>query len=551
MAKRPTLPGLNAIDRAIAVFAPRVAARRLVARQAMALAGGGYNGARRDRASMAAWNAMAGSPDSDVIPDLVTLRARSRDAERNQPVATGLINTTAAHAVGTGLSCNPRINAKFLGMSEEEADAWQADAKARYDAWFGSKDCSLDRTLNGYELQDLALRTTLSSGDGLVLTPMVKRAGASMPALALQLIEADRLSNPSGQQNSDTLTEGVECDAETGEAVAYHVCNRHPGDLSGGARSWQRIAARGEKTGRRNALHLYKVLRPGLRRGVPILAPVLEPLKQLARFTQAELDAAVASALFALFAEMDPQAFDETFTDEAKQQLVDRASKWSGEISSMQVVNLLPGEKITSPTPGRPNPQFDPFWQACVRQIGMATGIPFEVLVMHYQSSYSAARGALLMAWRFFMGWRDWLATNLCQPVYDLWLSIEVAEGRISAPGFFADPVVRAAWTGTQWVGDGPGSIDPLKEVNAAKARVDMGISTLQAESQQYDGGDWEAKHAQAVREAKARREAGLSVPGAESAAPQPLDEQDAEEGDNELDDAMPEEPVLPRSRRA
>jgi hypothetical protein len=78
-----------------------------------------------------------------------------------------------------------------------------------------------------------------------------------------------------------------------------------------------------------------------------------------------------------------------------------------------------------------------------------------------------------------------------------------------------------------------------------------MGISTLQAESQQYDGGDWEAKHAQAVREAKARREAGLSVPGADGAAPPPPDGQDAEDDDNALDDAMPEEPALPRPRRA
>jgi hypothetical protein len=142
------------------------------------------------------------------------------------------------------------------------------------------------------------------------------------------------------------------------------------------------------------------------------------------------------------------------------------------------------------------------------------------VLLMHYQSSYSAARGSLLMAWRFFLGWRDWLASDLCQPVYELWLSEEVAAGRISARGFFADPVLRSAWCSAQWVGDGPGSIDPAKEVTAASDRVALGISTLQAESILHDGVDWETKHAQAMREAKARKAAGLTVPGAEPPPP-------------------------------
>ena len=515
MARTPRTPAtMNLLDQAINYFAPRVAQRRLIARvgseRIAALAGGGgYLGARRDRASTASWAPGAGSPDSDVIADLPVLRERARDAERNQAVAAGVVNTTTTHAVGTGLSLNPRINAAFLKLTPDQAEAWQADTLHRFNAYAASKDCSLERNQNFYEQQDLALRTTLSSGDAFVVTPIVERSGYSR--VALQILEADRCCNPNRQANTDTLTDGVECDAATGEALGYHFTNRHPGDLRSGSLTWQRIDARGAKTGRRNVLHLYKVIRPGLRRGVPILAPVLEPLRQLANFTKAELDAAVNSALFPLFATMDPKAFDETFSEQDISDIVSRSSKWSGQIESGQVMNLLPGETVASPTPGRPNPEFDPFFTACVRQIGMAIGIPFEVLVMHYQSSYSAARGALLMAWKFFTGWRDWLATNLCQPVYELWLADEVAAGRIACAGFFASPEARAAWCGAQWVGDGPGSIDPQKEVGAAKERVDMGISTLQAESQAFDGVAWEVKHAQQVREKAARDQAGLA----------------------------------------
>lgn len=514
---------LNVLDRAIGWFDPVAAARRVVARKALAAAGGGYNAARRDRASMATASTFGGSPESDVITDLPALRAASREAERNHPVGTAAIGTTVSHSVGSGLSCNPAINAAFLRLTEQQQKAWQQDVAMRFGHWASSKDCDLGRRQTFYEIQDLVLRTVCCSGDTLVVTPMVERRGQVGRHLALQTIEADRISNPNNTSNTPTLTEGVECAPDTGEAVAFHVCSRHPGDFTtGGVRTWERIAARGESSGRLNALHVYRMLRPDLRRGVPILGPVLEPLRQLSRFAQAELDAAVNSALFALFAEMDSKAFDETFTEESKGQLVERAAKWSGEIESGQVMNLLPGEKVTSPTPGRPNPAFDPFFRSCVQQIGMAIGMPSEVLLMSYTSSYSAARAALLMAWRMFMGWREFLRVNFCQPVYDLWLSEEIAAGRIAAPGFFSDHVVRAAWSGAHWVGDGPGSIDPEKEVNAAKERVALGISTLQAESQAFDGVDWEVKHAQTVREATARREAELSVPGAAPPTPEP-----------------------------
>lgn len=539
-------PQLNLLDRAIGYFSPAAALRRGVQR-AMLASAGGYIGAKRDRAATVSWNPGGGSPDSDVIADLPALRERSRDAERNLPVAAGVINTTTTHAVGTGLSLNPRINAKFLQLTPEAAEAWQTETRTRFLAWFGSKDCDITRNQNGYELQDLALRTTLASGDAFVITPQIERNGRRQ--LVLQLIEADRVSNPGGGRDTDTLTEGIECSPDTGETVAVHVSNRHPGDLrSGAGRAWQRIETRGAQTGRRNVLHLFKVLRPGLRRGVPMLAPVMEPLKQLQNFTKAELDAAVNSAIFAVFATMDPKAFDETFSEDDISSIVKKAEKWSGEIESGKIMNLLPGETVTSPAPGRPNPEFDPFFQACVRQIGMAIGLPYEVLIMHYQSSYSAARAALLMAWRFFMSWREWLATNLCQPVYELWLADEVSSGRIAAPGFFADPVVRAAWCGAQWVGDGPGSIDPQKEVAAAEKRVALGISTLQAESQLHDGVDWEQKHPQTVREHEARKAAGLAMPGASAPAPAAPVAADADPEDDIEDDSQ--QPMPPARRR-
>jgi lambda family phage portal protein len=514
-SRLPALTGQNILDKAIAYVMPGLAAQRQTQRNQLALSGG-YSGARIDKAQLSRWLPTAGSATTDTIRDLPMLRARSRDQMRNAPVALGALNTTVSHVVGTGLTYTPAIDAEFLGLDDEQAEAWQDDVKRRFKAWADSADCDVARQLDFYGIQELAFRSFLESGDSFVLTPRIARAGK--PArLALQLIEADRVCNPNRAADSANTIDGVEIHPHTGEVLAYHVARQHPGGRLYSGNVWDRVVARGNATGRRNVLAIFKPLRPGQVRGVPWIAPILEPLKQLGRWSDAELNAAVVSGLMATFVTMDPEAFQSIYDDDAQGAIIDTASKWSGEMESGKAINLLPGESIESPAPGRPNPAFDPFWTAMVRQIGMALEMPYEVLVMHFQSSYSAARAALLMAWKSFRSKRDLLAKLLCQPVLELWLADEVAEGRINAPGFFADDVVRAAWCSAIWTGDGPGSIDPAKEVDAAQKRVDLGISTKQIESILHDGVDWEQKHEQRVKEINAEKRDGIYIPPAGS----------------------------------
>ncbi len=529
----------NLLDRAIAAVAPRMAVRRLQARAMLALAGG-YTGARIDRASLSGWRAQAGGPELDIVGDLPALRARSRDLVRNVPIAAGAIGTQVSHAVGTGLSMSPTPDAAFLGLDATAAEAWQVATQREYELWAESPDCDAARQLNIYGIQRLAFRSALESGDTFVLTPTMQRANRPYQ-LTLQVIEADRVCNPNYAVDSDRVVAGIERAGPGGEAIACHIADRHPGELRRRGTTWTRYVYRGNATGRRNVLHLFEPTRPGQVRGVPVLAPIIEPLKQLGRYTDAELQAAVTSGLFSVFVKMDPEAFTEMFDGPAQDTIVNAAKGWSGEMESGRAINLLPGEDITTANPGRPNAAFDPFVQAILQQIGMALEIPYEALTMHFSSSYSAARAALLSAWRFFRARRDWLATYLCQPVYELFLEEAVASGRIAAPGFFGDPAVRAAWCKAQWTGDGPGSIDPVKEIAAAKQRIDEGISTREAESILYDGVDWATKHRQRVKEEAARREGGLAqaapaAGGAQSSANPDVGEDTAVGGDGDAD---------------
>jgi lambda family phage portal protein len=180
------------------------------------------------------------------------------------------------------------------------------------------------------------------------------------------------------------------------------------------------------------------------------------------------------------------------------------------ELGNGLVNYLREGEKVTFANPSRPNTAFEGFITSICRQIGVALEVPYEVLMKHFTSSYSASRGALLEAWKMYKKRRDWLAMDFCQPVYELFLMEAIAKGRVHAPGFFNDPIVRKAYCGAEWNGPTQGQLDPEKEVKAAELRVLGGYSTRTREAIELTGGDFFQYNRLRALEEKVRKEEGL-----------------------------------------
>lgn len=498
----------NLIDRAIAWVNPAAGLSRMRARVQMAVAGQWLGGSTQ-RTQTANWLPFAGSPDADMQVDRRNLLTRSRDLQRNNPLAKGAVNTNVTSVVGTGLVLRSRINAKSLGLADDAAQAWQRNTETEFKLWTDSPSaCDIERTLDFYGQQSLALRSALESGDVFATLPMVPRRG-SIYDLKIQLIEADRVCNDGYGADTDLLYGGIRR-GQFGEPVAYQIMKKHPGGImSSLSNEWDEIPAFGAKTGRRNVVHLFDKLRPGQGRGVPYLSPVIETLKQLSDYTDGELRAALVASLFTVFVKsqsgfgLDPDASGLAQTAPAK-------TGDTLKLGSGAIIDLGENEDISTANPGRPNPAFDPFVLALLRQVGAALEIPLEVLIKHFTSSYSASRAALLEAWRFFKGRRTWMASMFCQPIYEAWMDEAVARGRVQAPGYFDDDAIRAAYLGSEWVGDSPGSIDPLKDAKAAEARLGLLLTTYSDETVAMSGQDWEDVCARRSREEKLIDAAGL-----------------------------------------
>jgi lambda family phage portal protein len=502
---------MNLLDRTIAVFSPEAALKRWHARKKLEILNSGYgnHGASMTKKSLIGWISRGGSTKEDIDKNLSTLRERSRDLYMGAPLATGAIKTMRTNIVGSGLKLKAQIDSQYLGMEDEEAEAWEELVEREFSLWADSAHCDAQRMNNFYELQQLAFLSQLMSGDCFALLPLLPRPG--MPYdLRIQLIEADRICDPSPKPPGKDISAGVEIGAN-GEVVAYWIAKKHPLSQEIGQNEWIRVDAFGKETGRPNVLHLMEAERPEQRRGVPILAPVIESLKQLSRYTEAELMAAVVSGLYTVFIKTTSPSTEPPLGEVIPEdQRVDDQDENTYELGNGAIIALGENESIEQANPGRPNSAFDPFVMAVCRQIGAALEIPYELLVKQFTASYSASRAALLEAWKMFKMRRSWLATDFCQPIYEEWLAEAVAKGRIPAPGFFNDPMIRKAYSGAEWNGPAQGQIDPLKEVQAAEKRVEGGFSTRAKETVELTGGDFYKNHRQRVREERLRREGGV-----------------------------------------
>lgn len=496
----------NLLDRAIEVVSPRLASERLRHRMLLA-AVGGYEGAGGSSGSLFNWSPAGVSADAASIASLPSLRARSRDLIRNAPIATGAINTVATSVVGQGLKPKPEIDASALGFTDDRAAEWEASALREFNLWAKSQEADVTRTQNFYGLQDLVLRSCMESGDVFAVKRFLPRPGSPY-ALKIQVVEADRVSNPNRKPDRPWLIQGVEID-DNGAPLSYFISDKHPGTyLARGGLKWERILAFGVNSGMRQVMHLYDRLRPGQTRGVPYLAPVITKLRELARYSDAEITAAVVNACFAITLKTDNvegMNLTDTNSKDGKDESINLTEPG-------QLVELGLNESLENFESKRPNTAFDPFVQAILRQVGVALELPFELLIKHFTASYSASRAALLEANKFFKKRRAFLSGGFCTPFYEALITEAVAVGRLDAPGFFTDPLVHAAYLGVTWVGPAPGQIQPLPETRSIKARIDMGLTSLDQETSEYNGGNWEANHRQRAREVAARRTAGLEI---------------------------------------
>lgn len=447
------------------------------------------------------------SSRSDIDLHNGTLRSRARSLAMSAPLATSAIRSLYTSVIGIGLHLHAKVDQEYLGLNNQEAKRLNNEIEAEFELWANSKCASSSGLQNFYQLQKLTYVSAKISGDVFCLMGLEKPDCLNPYGLRIRLIEADRVSTPlelstfnvpigQNKQNKNNIFDGVEVN-DQGRVVAYWVCNVFPGEVTTDLSKWVRVEKLGCDTNLPNIIHVMEAERPDQYRGVTCLAPVMESVLQLSRYLTAEEMAALLETYLTVYVTRDLDPSESAMGGHSRRRVPgdtdedDEEEERDLDLGPGIVHELKPGEKINTVDPSRPSAAFDAFMRAGATQIGAAMGVPADVLLKSYNSSYSAARAALQNFWETVIMDRQNFADEFCDPTYESWFSEAVARGRIKAPGFFTNARARAAYLAHEWNGPAMTHLDPVKEARAMEIKVDRGWMTNTQATTQLNGGDY------------------------------------------------------------
>ena len=504
----------------------------------------GYSeaGASTKKRSLKGMTGISTSPNEDINWNASLLRQRGRLMFMSSPIARSAIETQKTKVVGTGLNLHATIDRDLLKLTPEAAKQWQRNTEREWRSWADNKESCDAIGMNTFAgMQQLAITNMLPNGD---IFSVFQRDFNTTPmnpySLRLHMIEADRICTPFNMRlvpggmktdgkakNGNRIYDGVEVDKH-GKVVAIYICNIYPNQMLREANKikFQRVELKSSRTGLLNFVHIMDSERPDQYRGVSYLAPVIEPMLNITRYTQSEVIGAMIQSWFTAWIKTDTNPAELPIAEASygdddnpdippDRNISDNSNEY--EMGPGNVLHLGTNEDVKFGAPSIPTPGFDTFVKVLCKEIGAALNIPYDVLMKEFNASYSASRAALMEAWEAFRMRRAMLVERFCQPVYETWLAEAVALGRISAPGFFTDPIIRAAWCKAEWLGPVQGQLDPTKEVKADILAVQHGFKTHEQVTREYGGGDWQENVERLKDENQMLKEAGTDGPGSAS----------------------------------
>jgi lambda family phage portal protein len=470
------------------------------------------------------------SQNPALLIDSDAIRNQVRTLSQTSIHAASMINRDVDTTVDSGLMLSPECQHEVLGISPDEAERWNSDIALRFDLWAQDRRSSVTGSMNLYQAQRLWERCLTVDGENFVTLSYFSDPSLLSP-LRFGTLDASQIREPALTWTAGfiNISDGI-VRTEWGEETGYKVWLQTPGKPVPEMKTIPRIG----RGGRIMMTHGFEPQFPGQTRGFSPLGVSVHDLEKLSVLALAETEKTInqSNIAFTVKSNSDAPAEDpfarigaigapfgsgpgaaafgntpspppgaENVTGESLQPLytpVPHTDVWKP--GGVGVFNLPGKQELVPFANTAPGTAFNIFVDSQIAYIAAATGQSVETVLMKFSNNYSASRATLILCWRIALQRRYNLACYHLDPIYEMWLSEEIAAGRVSAPGW-ADPRMRAAWLRHRFQGSLLPQIDPVKTMQASKMAVELGASTLEDIATEYNGSSGKANRAKLAME--------------------------------------------------
>lgn len=451
-----------------------------------------WTGAQTSRLT-AIWTTTRRSANRDLEASLGKLRARAREARRNDPLVARYAALCIEGILGPdGLTLQAQVPSA-RGIN----DTLSRQCEALWYEWVTAAG------VDGAPLDAIArqlVETWRIEGEALVEVVIDERLPMGV---GVQLLDPDLLDEtytvPRQRETGVTITQGVETDA-LGRVVACHVWTAHPSDAI--ARERRRVPAE------RLRLVAHRT-RPGQTRGVTPLAPVLYRLDMLNGLQESLVTLHRATAAkMGFLVNKNGEGYPLQPTADGA------AIQW--EAAPLAIEQLPPGYEFQGWDPGQPGQQYEPMIRELKREISAGVGVSYSSITGDLsQANYGSNRQGLIAerdGWRLLQ--RE--LVPVWQWLYEHVLAAARMRGRVQLPsGLSPAQLATATWHGRRW-----DWIDPAKDIAAIKEAIGAGLSTL---TRECNARGIDLRELLTERAAELQLAASLGVPLDTTPAPLPV----------------------------
>jgi len=462
-----------------------------------------------------------------LVLDNYALRHNARSAYHDTAQARALVDRFADTVVDVGIFLEAMPSHRILGISAEQAEEWSADVEERFNLWAMNRDQHRSGTMNLYQSQRFYEISQQRDND-IFVRLFYSRDSNLLNPLQYEFVDPDQIRGDALVSTYATYfyEDGIIRDKQ-GREKGYKIWWKDP--VSNDYKDLV-VPRVGEKSKRLFMLHGFTKEYAAQGRGYSRLSHALQDFENLTDFTSSEIKKAISQSSIAMYTKPSPNnaasnPLEDLLTDRgvniATDQFSGTVSDTGGSAPITQPVGYCPLPEATIDTPGSvgvfnlnegedlkpfkstaPADSYPDFVNTFSSYLTASHSMPLEVLLMKFNQNYSASRGALILFWRVAMMWRGEMASDFLNPLYKMWLSEEIAAGRITAPGWM-DVRLRAAWLNAKWLGAPMPNIDPMRTAKADKEYMAMGAQTGDMVARNLNGSDGTMNRAKLTREYK------------------------------------------------
>lgn len=432
----------------------------------------GFQAADTDRL-LAGWKYDGGFTASEISSHIETIRARSRQMEKDAPHFRRWLSLCAINIVGEGFALKSTPHDGEPGTANYRLD----ETAARFIEWHWWRFCTYRDPATGQTWCDATGRKTDSEIDRLNVKTQkrdgeyfihILRNSQNPYGIAWRVLRpdwCDHTYNVSKTASGTVIHCGVEMIESTRRPVAYwfHTVPTNAYAMNGRGLPLVRIPAT-------DIIHGFTQQDEDQPRGIPEAHAGLVKLKMIEELDRAELTAAREDACSTRSYEALHDASMEAFKDLTLEENSTAAQALIAEKEPGQQVILPPGWKENINTPQHPNANHGVFKDGILRDVASAFNVEHSNFSNNWTGvSFSSVRVGTISERDMWIVAQNDMISQCKSPQFLAWLqsflSLSVS-GKLPTSKY--EKFAEHSYRGRRWMW-----VDPMKDMNAARIAVE------------------------------------------------------------------------------